>query len=389
MTEDRLLSLISRQVFGDLEPEEILELEQWANEANVNRELLTRFSDDVVLRSEIRRWMEIDPAGGFGKWKANERARKRTKIVRLTGWSVAASLLIAFVIGDLIEKKITSRDKAPTAITTANNPVMPGRNTATLTLANGQTILLDSVGKGELGRQGGTRLVKADSGSLAYLAGHGEASTVAYNILTTPRSGQYQLTLPDGSRVWLNNVSSLRYPTAFLGKDRTVELAGEAYFEIAKDATRPFIVKVKDEAVEVLGTSFNIMAYSEEGGTQTTLLTGAVAVKAGVNIVRLKPDEQAQVIADGGLKVIKDVTGQDIVSWKDGFFYFGRASFAAVMRQLARWYDVDVVYEGKAPDMEFGGKIDRSLPLNDLLKFLDRNQIHFRLEGRKLIVLPN
>lgn len=389
MTEDRLLSLISRQVFGDLEPEEILELEQWANETDLNRDFLTRFSDETVLRRAIHLWVQIDPAEGFSKWKVYRRQRRGAKIVRFTGWSVAASLLIAFVIGDLIEKKVTTKDKPAIAITTATSPVMPGRTTATLTLANGKTILLDSVGKGELARQGGTRLIKAGSGTLAYLAEYGEATAVTFNILTTPRSGQYQLTLPDGSRVWLNNVSRLRYPTAFLGKDRTVELTGEAYFEIVKDAAKPFIVKVKDEAVEVLGTSFNVMAYSEEGGTQTTLLTGAVAVKAGSNMVRLKPDEQAQMKADGGLKVVKDVASQDVVSWKDGFFYFGRASFAAVMRQLARWYDVDVIYEGKVPEMEFGGKIDRTLPLNDLLKFLDKNQIHFRLEGRKLIVLPN
>lgn len=389
MTEDRLLLLISRQVFGDLDPEEILELEQWASEADVNQKLLTRFSDEAVLRSEIHRWMQIDPAKGYSKWKANRQARRRWKLLRLAGLSAAASLLIAFVVGGLIEKKATSRDKPTRVITAAAAPVMPGRNTATLTLANGQTILLDDLEKGELPRQGGTRLVKANSGSLAYLAERGDASIATYNILTTPRSGQYQLTLPDGSRVWLNNVSSLRYPTAFLGKDRTVDLTGEAYFEIAKDAARPFIVKVKDEAVEVLGTSFNVMAYPDEGGTQTTLLTGIVTVKAGSSVVRLKPDEQAQVKADGGLRIIKDVASQDIVSWKDGFFYFGRASFAAVMRQLARWYDVEVVYEGKTPEMEFGGRIDRSLPLDDLLKFLDKNQIHFRLEGRKLIVLPS
>jgi ferric-dicitrate binding protein FerR (iron transport regulator) len=166
-------------------------------------------------------------------------------------------------------------------------------------------------------------------------------------------------------------------------------LTGEAYFEIAKDAKRPFMVKVGNETVNVLGTDFNIMAYTDEGSIQTTLLSGAVKVQAGGASALLKPDQQAQGRADGGLKILENVPSDDIVSWKNGFFYFGRAaSFEAVMRQLARWYDVEVVYEGKAPDMEFGGKIDRSLPLNELLKFLDKNQVHFRLEGRKLIVLP-
>ncbi|GGB24027.1 hypothetical protein GCM10011511_54910 [Puia dinghuensis] len=271
-----------------------------------------------------------------------------------------------------------------------NNMVMPGRNTATLTLANGQQVLLDSVGVGKLGMQGASQVMKGESGSLSYVQTSGVLRVMTYNVLTTPKAGQYQLKLPDGSRIWLNNLSSLRYPTAFQGKDRTVELSGEAYFDIARDDNRPFIVKVQDQSVEVLGTSFNIMAYAEEGGTQTTLLSGAVQVRTGKASVKLKPDQQAQVMAGGELRILKDVVSRDIVSWKDGFFYFGStASFEAVMRQLARWYDVDVVYEGKTPDMEFGGKIDRSLPLNDLLKFLDKNQIHFRLQGRKLIVLPN
>jgi transmembrane sensor len=193
--------------------------------------------------------------------------------------------------------------------------------------------------------------------------------------------------LPDGSHVWLNNVSSLRYPTSFRGKNRIVELTGEGYFEIANDPGKPFIVKVNGEEVEVLGTSFNIMSYPDEGATQTTLLTGAVRVKAGLTTVRLQPDEEAQWSEGGSLTVLKNVPSQDIVSWKNGFFYFGRASLKEVMRQLARWYDIDVKYEGVVPDQEFGGKIDRSVPLNDLLKFLDKNQVHFRLEGRTLVVL--
>jgi ferric-dicitrate binding protein FerR (iron transport regulator) len=279
----------------------------------------------------------------------------------------------------------------PAAVVDVSRPVMPGRNRATLTLANGQQILLDSVEKGVLAMQGPSKVVKGDNGKLFYQASGSQVAEATYNVLTTPRSGQYQLTLPDGSKVWLNNVSSLRYPTSFQGKERTVELSsGEAYFEVAQDASRPFVVEVRDETVKVLGTNFNVMAYPEEGGTQTTLLSGAVQVQTRNATIRLKPDEQAQVNAGGEIKVLKDVASQDIVSWKDGFFYFGRAaSFEAVMRQLARWYDVEVVYDGKAPDIEFGGKIDRSLPLDDLLKFLDKNQIHFRLEGRKLIVLPN
>jgi transmembrane sensor len=386
MTEDRLVSLIFKRLSEELLPEEAMELEGWAQVAPENREFLNTHSR--ILEKEINRWRRINPAQGYTKWLQYRRAQRGVRILRISGWSVAASVLIAVAVFGLTGKLNPSVQRATTPMTAYRVP--PGRNTATLTLSNGHQIVLDSAAKGELATQGHTHFVKDDDESISYEDGvNGVPMAMNYNILATPRSGQYQLRLPDGSHVWLNNESSLRYPTSFQVKYRMVELTGEAYFEVAQDPNKPFIVKLRDEAVEVLGTSFNIMAYPEEGGAQTTLLSGAVRVKSGTFAVELKPDEQSLVSPDGSLKVTKDVPSQDIISWKNGFFYFGRATFAAVMRQLARWYDVEVVYEGKAPDMEFGGKIDRSLPLNDVLKFLDKNQIHLRLEGRKLIVLPN
>lgn len=389
MTEDRLVSLIIRCMAGELTPKEAWELQEWAEEAPENQLLLDKNLDEKQLRKEINQWKKIDPSEGYATWLAGRKVGRRRRVLRFGGWSVAASLLVAVVIFGMVQKMRPSV-RPNSSFATTVRPIMPGRNAATLTLSDGQQVLLDSASNGQLAIQGNSRLVKPADGSLSYLAAEdGTSPAMVYNVLATPRSGQYQLTLPDGSKVWLNNVSSLRYPTSFPGKDRTVELTGEAYFEITKDPVRPFVVKVKGETVEVLGTSFNIMAYSEEGNMQTTLLMGAVRVKAGNTTLRLKPDEQAQVNGDGSLRLVKDVPSQDIVSWKDGFFYFGRAPFAAVLRQLARWYDVEVVYEGKAPEMEFGGKIDRNLPLNDLLQYLNQNQIHLRLEGRKLIVLPN
>lgn len=389
MTGDRLVSLVARQLAGELAPDEFQELVDWGNASRLHRDFLDRLRDETLIENELRKWKNIDSAVGYDRWIGYMKKRRRGRVVRIAGWSAAASLLIAIAIGGLM------RTVHPTAHTTngvsiaVNRTVMPGRNMATLTLANGQRLLLDSVAKGELGVQGDSKVMKADSTSLAYKPSGNSSVPVEYNVLTTPKAGQFQVTLPDGSRVWLNNVSSLRYPTSFRGKDRRVELTGEAYFEIARDVRKPFIVQVKDASIEVLGTNFNVMAYPDESGSQTTLLTGAVRVKAGTGEINLHPDEQVQVTGSGELKLAKDVASADIVSWKDGFFYFGRASFAAVMRQLARWYDIDVVYEGKIPDMEFGGKVDRTLPLNDLLKFLDKNQVHFRLEGRKLIVLQN
>ena len=386
MTEDRLASLIARQLTGEPDPEEMRELEAWVNEDEDNRQWLGKVLADGYLEKETDVWQRFDPEAAFERWLRGQHKIRRSRVVRLSSLAAAACAVVVIAIGVLLERQPTVIK--PKEIVKAAE-IRPGRNTATLTLGNGQQVLLDSVGKGELGVQGSSKVVKADNGSLAYQGGQGKAETVVYNTLRTPRSGQYKLELPDGTQVWLNNETSLKYPTSFRGKERTVELDGEAYFEVSTRVDQPFVVKVRDEDVRVLGTSFNVMSYSEEGGTQTTLLTGAVAVNNGITQVRLKPDEQAQVRADGHLHVVKDVASQDIVSWKDGFFYFGRSSFEAIMRQLARWYDVDVIYEGKAPEMEFAGKIDRSLPLNDLLNYLDKNQIHLRLEGRKLIVLSN
>jgi len=392
MTENHLVSLIARHWSGELSEEEAAELREWTNADSKNRLFLEGITNEGHLENELERWRSVDLESAYSKLKEVIHIRRMSKVRRLAGWSVAAAVLIAIAIIGVSRKG--SRDLRPAVVAASPvQQVMPGRSTATLTLSNGHVILLDSMNRGNVGVEGGARLEKKDSSSISYTAASEskENETVAYNTLTTPRSGQYQLTLPDGSHVWLNNISSLRYPTIFKGKNRTVELTGEGYFEIAKDVTRPFYVKVKGQVVEVLGTSFNIMAYSEEGSIQTTLLSGTVVVKASVGgaTLKLRQDEQAQLSDNGKLTLIKNVPSEDIVSWKNGFFYFGRASFAEVMRQLARWYDVDVIYKGKVPEIEFGGKIDRGLPLNELLKFLDKNQIHFRLEGRDLIVLPS
>ena len=389
MTKTRLLFLITRYLDGGIDPEEGVELNEWAAQSADNRGLLDRVSNEEELEKEITQWGNIDPAEGHAKWVSYMKGRRLSRIRRLAGWSAAAAAIIAIVIIGVNRRTVEQRLVNP-ALIAGTRAILPGRNTATLTLANGHTVLLDSAGTGNLATQGNAKLVKLDSARLAYsVTGADKAAPVAYNILTTPKSGQYQLILPDGSHVWLNNVSSLRYPTSFNGPNRKVELTGEAYFEIAKVVGKPFIVNVNGEEVEVLGTSFNIKAYADEGVTQTTLLTGAVRVSAGKTAVRLQPDEQAQWKGSGDIRVLRNVPSQDIISWKNGFFYFGRASLQEVLLQLARWYDVDVRYEGAVPDLQFGGKIDRSLPLNELLKFLDKNQVHFRLEGRTIVVLAS
>jgi transmembrane sensor len=387
MTENHLVTLIVRHLGGLLTKDEETELSNWANLSEVNRQLLIRINNEDQLKKELHQWKSIDPEKGYVHWVYSRQVRRKFRTFRLVGLTAAASLVgMIALIG--IRREVVQKEGLSSSATKTNAIVSPGRNTALLTLANGQQVLLDSVNARNLPVQKGIKIDKIDSSSLSYsLPRLGKEEELAYNTLTTPRSGQYQVQLSDGSRVWLNNVSSLRYPVVFGGNERMVELSGEAYFEIANDVNRPFIVKAVGHEVRVLGTNFNIKAYADEDVTATTLLTGAVQVKAGGETVRLHPDEQAQWNGTGKLLVMKDVPSRDIVSWKNGFFYFGRASLQEVMRQLARWYDIDVKYEGRVPHQEFGGRIDRNLPLNELLKFLDKSQIHFRLEGRTLVVL--
>ena len=306
---------------------------------------------------------------------------------------VAAAILL-LVIGTLYFRNRLTNTRQPIAAHNTDTPritrdIPPGSDGAILTLADGRKIVLDSVQNGELSIQGNTKIVK-QGGRLAYMPQGSAGQEILYNTMNIPRGKQYQLILPDGSHVWLNAASSIRYPAAFTGKERKVEITGEAYFEVAKSAARPFRVKIGEaEEVEVLGTHFNIMAYEEEATVKTTLLEGAVKVTRAKASHLLRPGQEAQLNKNGdGITVIDDAPLSEAVAWKNGLFFFNRASLSTVMRQIARWYDVQIVYEGDIPEMEFGGKISRKSNVSEVLKILELSKVHFRIEGKKIIVMP-
>jgi transmembrane sensor len=386
MTEDRVIWLLSRHVAGELGSEELRELAAWANETADNHILLDRFSDPAYVEQQMDVWKSISPEAGFALWVDHQASRRRLGWRRLSGWAAAAVLVIAVVIASLL--KPTHSGMTPSAVA-AKVSGKPGRSTATLTLANGQQILLDTIARGFIGLQGTSKLVKADDKRLSYeKAGDGSA-VVSYNILTTPKSGQYQLTLPDGSRVWLNNVSSLRYPTSFLGQNsRTVQLTGEAYFEVASDAARPFVVQAGNLSVQVLGTAFNVSSYPDEPAVSTTLVQGRVRVEQSGRTAVLLPGQQVDAATDGGWKVLKEVNVEAATDWRNGLFDFDNADLHSALRQLARWYDVDVEFRGAVPVKRLQGQIHRDLTLNQVLEILEDKDVHFILQGRKLIVLP-
>ena len=324
--------------------------------------------------------------------------------LRWRRWMVAAAVLVLFAGagGALLYRGNGPGQPARTVVRRQAAPgddVAPGGNKAVLTLADGSTIDLDEAKNGLLVRQGGSRLVKQNGGQLAY-TGESRAGTaikgmatkeIQYNLLTTPRGGQYQLILPDGSKVWLNAASSLKYPATFTGKERTVELKGEAYFEVAKNADMPFRVSVdngKGEGpmqVEVLGTQFNVKAYADEPAINTTLLDGAVRVHRNGQAAMIRPGEQAKLNGAGMLKV-ETADTEEAVAWKNGLFRFDEATIEDVMRQLSRWYDVEVVYVNEAPKDLFRGEIYRNVNVSKVLKVLEASGVRFTVEGKKILV---
>lgn len=271
--------------------------------------------------------------------------------------------------------------------------IAPGGNRAILTLANGKQIVLTNAQNGFLAQQGGTQINKTANGQVIYNAAQRIGGTdTAYNVITTPRGGQYTIILPDSSKVYLDANSSLRFPAAFSGKLRTVMLTGEAYFEVAHNKNRPFHVLTKGQMVEVLGTHFNVNAYDDEKFIKTTLLEGSVRVSTGGKVAMLTPGEQSlignEVTTSKNISVIQNANTDEAVAWKNGFFQFDNADIKTIMRQFARWYNVDVVFEGSVQERLFSGEIHRNLSVLQALELLNYANVHFNIDGKRIIVSP-
>lgn len=272
--------------------------------------------------------------------------------------------------------------------TTATSPAPPpAGNKAILILGNGTVVDLSASGDGTIAEQGGTN-VKKQQALLIYDAGSGGAKP-SINKLSVPKGSTYQLVLPDGTRVWLNAASKLQFPTAFTGAERLVELDGEGYFEVARNAEKPFIVTAAGLRVEVLGTHFNVRAYLEEPTINTTLLAGSVkVVTTNGKSSLLKPGDQAKVSAGENIRIIPDTDVHQAIAWKEGFFAFRNESITTILREISRWYDVDITYEKAVTRRRFTGKVSRSYSLSETLSILEASDLHFRQEQNRIIVLP-
>jgi transmembrane sensor len=334
------------------------------------------------------------------------RTKRTSGVIRFLTrrWQVAAAI-VALVIaaGGYYRFNHSSRvETTATASQLKTQDAVPGGYKAILKLAGGRQIILDSAINGTLAQQGNANIQKLSNGQLVYQHIDAKQTSVLYNTLTTPRGGQYQLSLPDGTKVWLNAASSITYPTAFVGPERKVTISGEAYLEVAKEPSHPFIVSVPAPTkgnieggsmmdIQVLGTSFNISAYEEDSTLRTTLLEGSIAVKARGMRKVIRPLQEAAIPVSGAsIQVMDNANVEQAVAWKNGFFSFTHEDLTTVMRQLSRWYDVDVVYQDQAAikPRQFWGKMERDLNLSEVLGILKQTNVHFTIAGRQLIVQP-
>lgn len=377
MDHQRLADLLNRYADNSITVEETGELLSWL-EANPNHPMAEEVGEEFLLANQHVP-TNLEPYQSIvNNILAADRPviRNVYPIKRMLAYAAAIALLIGGLLYNLL------KESHPPA--TIAKTITPAINGAILTRSNGQQINLDTLQTTNLGKEDGTA-VKLNKGLLAY-EGAGNSGNMVYNTIQTPNGRTFHVILQDGTSVWLNAGSSITYPVAFNGASREVRITGEVYFDVAQAANQPFKVNIDNKAwVQVLGTAFNINAYKDEPYIATTLIQGAVKTGNKQNEAILHPGQQAIANTDGSL-LLKDVEPSAITAWRNGFFHFENASIPAVMRQLARWYDVDVRYEGTPPTRTFSGEIGRDLSLQQVLAILETMRIHYTINQREIII---
>lgn len=378
-----MVELAHRFLSGAATEKEIALLHEWYDTAD-QEEIELVFTREPETEEDVRRRI----LAGVQSRIEQEPVVQVRRIGRYARWVAAASVVIALgLAGEYFWPRHAAHQPAPVATAAKpQNDLPPGSNKAQLLLGDGSVVDLANATNGVIKDKGGVRINKQD-GRLIYDASKQDAVSET-NTIQTPRGGQYQVVLPDGTKVWLNAASSLSYPTAFSGKDRQVRLKGEAYFEVAGDKNKPFSVSVDGLQVDVLGTHFDVMAYDDERAINTTLLEGSVKVTKGSSSHLLTEGQEASLDRSSESFKVRDADADAAIAWKNGFFQFGGVPIETVMRQLARWYDVDVEYQGQILS-HFRGSVSRGANVSEVFKMLElTGAVHFRIEGKKIIVMP-
>jgi ferric-dicitrate binding protein FerR (iron transport regulator) len=385
----RVEYLIRQFMDRKLSRDETIELSRLVDTEEIKiaiRDQLSKFTgiyegQDGILKNITRRVLETD---------ALPVTLHRVNFLKTAWFKYAAAVVLAASLGTLAYFWKAGPRTGP--LLTKSNKVLqpvikPGGDRAVLTLADGRKIILDSAMNGNVANEGAAKVVKLADGQLAYHAQEGAGREMKWNTLSTPKGGQYQLALPDGTKVWLNAASSITYPVAFNQSQRTVKITGEAYFEVAQRPKQPFMVDFSNEsAVEVLGTNFNVNAYAEEPAVRTTLLEGKVRVRKGGTTMVLAPGQQAVVTGDIAINTAVNI-GQ-VMAWKNGAFGFDSVDVNVVLRQLARWYDIELVYPNGKPNKKIWGKIGRNLTLQQVVEVLNNLGLPCTIKEHTLII-PN
>lgn len=402
--QQHLIELFKGHLRGDLSATEQEQLDVWIAESERNRRLFDSIDDEEQLRQLVLQYHQEEEENeealilqkiklGLGGSLAKVPVKKlNTKWS--WGWVAAATIVVSGVGGYWLLNKKVDDIKTQSAETAE---ILPGKDGAILTLADGREVVLDSLGNGVIATQSGSQVV-LKNGALTY--SQDAAAKSVYNHLSTPKGRQFKLTLPDGTKVWLNAASSISYPTVFEGTLRQVSVTGEVYFEVAQSYHQPFNIDINDKAViRVLGTQFNINAYANEPAIKATLVDGSIQIRPGAgfdssSFISVKPGQQASIKQTGKetykqqVEIQKDANIQKAIAWKNGFFNFEGLSLREVMRQIERWYDIEVEFADGVPDQTFGGGMGRDISLEGVFKNLKDNDVNFRVEGRKIIVLP-
>ncbi len=407
LSRERIIYLLEAWTAESATEAEVAELQAWVASA----------PDDLLVQEHIQKLVTAYEPGKiplpYVNWEQlcqqilDNREQVIVRPFSYRKWIAVAAVFIAVIAATYFLVFQKSPEENMAKLTVPDDVSPPDKTKATITLADGRVVYLDSAGSGQLAQQGGVQLVKMPDGQIAYHLSAAQAGTATgeiikelqYNTLSNPRGSiVIDMQLADGSRVWLNAGSSITYPVAFTEAERRVTISGEAYFEVAPDKFKPFYVSKNTMEVQVLGTHFNVNAYDDEPDIKVTLLEGRVKVRSNSgldpessgkqnNPVLLKPGQQA-AIHHSSLIINNSVDIEQVMAWKNGKFSFNRANIQTVMRELSRWYNIEIEYRGNITKDLFGGDIQRNLSLNRVLDFLKQSQVHFEVSGSKVIVMP-
>lgn len=384
--------LLLKQLQQEIAPEEAGRLQQWVDQSDSNRQLMESMMEESNLDNQVQDYYAFRRLAEEARKEVNKGRRPagRKFWFRLIAAAVVLILLTAsaYLLFRPTGKQLSTTDNKNNKQPTNNIPA--GRDGAVLTLSDGTQIVLDSAANGKLAQEGKATITHRD-GQISYQAGGSEKGKLLYNTTSTPRGRQYKLQLVDGTSIYLNAASSVTYPTEFTGHKREVTITGEVFLEVAPDKAKPFIVHIakSDDYIEVLGTRFAVNAYVDEPYVRTTLIHGVINMTARVRgkstSTLLQPGNQTQVSHEN-LVLIKEANIEEATAFMNGFFYFDHADIKTVMRQLEKWYDVEVSFEQPVSTRTFDGEIQRNLPLAVVLKILERNGVAFSVEGNKVVV---